>query len=412
MIQFNEGSNDHLSVLLYGGTLFYKDIEVIGIIKTSKNKGLEKTRTVKKEFKTKGLGINPRNEWKGKKEGFFSSNEKILEYIAVHGTEDAKNITNCILSIRKLNKELSTYFENTKEVIYDIDGCIHPSFIHVKTQTARLSHRGPNMGNQPKPPSKATQHFVSRHKNGIIMVADYKSLEPRVEAQLSEDNILRQDVINGIDPHIKHLALAEKMKYDDVAKLVNSDEVWKAKRSQIKGFTFSQQYLAGEETTARNSGLSVLEVRELIKARKIEYAGLYAWHNKNMEKINDTGRYVSPLGQVFYFRQYPNRNGGMYYSPNEASNYMTQGTAGCIVNIMIGRFWREKAIHNRDKYLMVNTVHDNLILDTKSVFRENARKDLKTLENWKNVCYTKFLYKWDIDLIVEISEGKNWYECF
>lgn len=61
---------------------------------------------------------------------------------------DIKNIIELILEIRGLQKMISTYFQSTKELIYDVDGRVHPQFSHVQTDTSRLGCRAPNVQNQ------------------------------------------------------------------------------------------------------------------------------------------------------------------------------------------------------------------------------------------------------------------------
>lgn len=86
-IKFNIKSTDHLSCLLFGGTLYYDDYEPIIIdgdfdrVKSGQNAGKIKTKKVKKSIKIKGFNLNPLPEWKTKKEGFYQTNNKVLETI-------------------------------------------------------------------------------------------------------------------------------------------------------------------------------------------------------------------------------------------------------------------------------------------------------------------------------------------
>ena len=128
-----------------------------------------------------------------------------------------------------------------------------------------------------------------------------------------------------------------------------------------------------------------------------------------MEK---NGYYISILGRRFYFQYKQGSFGGEYLSKNEIANYKTQGTAYDIVSIMMGKFWREKALYNRDKYLMINNVHDNIMLDCKEAFKSQAINDLKVLELWQEVCKNRFNVDWKVPLVIDIKCGSSWYECF
>lgn len=463
MLMFNPDSPVQLSILLFGGVIQCEGKELVGVFKGGKQKGLDKYKNIKYEVKIEGLGLKPLDSWKTKKEGIYQTNEEVLKVLAnkegcllspqkgdlLSRFYAAKEISTLILNIRGVQKELSTYYISTKELIYP-DGCIHGQYQSCKTGTGRKAHNNPNLGNQPKPPSNVTKHFVSRfneiksitlinkgpwiktengeisnpgdnpiviYNKGILLCADYKSIDVRCEAELCQDKNYIQDTINEVDTHIKNLALAQKISYEEAVKLCETEE-GKKLRSKIKGFTFSQQYLASIKTSAKASGLTEAEVSDILDARKKEYPELYKWHIKNNVEVEQYGYYSNMLGIRFYFKAYSTpewkQRQGVYeqYSPNEISNYKTQGTAGCIVDIMIGKFWREKALYNRDKYLIINQVHDNLILDCKGEYKEQAKEDLKLLESWIEVCYDKFKYKWTVPIKVEISEGVSWFECF
>jgi DNA polymerase I-like protein with 3'-5' exonuclease and polymerase domains len=75
---------------------------------------------------------------------------------------------------------------------------------------------------------------------------------------------------------------------------------------------------------------------------------------------------------------------------------------------MLGIFWRTKALLNRDKYLLINTVHDSVMLDCKSEFINQAYKDLKVLENVKEVAEEYFNDNLIVPIQVEISHGQSW----
>ncbi len=85
MIVFNLNSPQHLSVLLFGGTLLDNQKEpmldsegMILRVKSGKTKGQIKTRIVEKEIKIAGLGIKPDKSWETKKKGIYQTNEPVL----------------------------------------------------------------------------------------------------------------------------------------------------------------------------------------------------------------------------------------------------------------------------------------------------------------------------------------------
>lgn len=428
--EFNFESPTQLSILLFGGKIKDSFKETIGIIKTGPNKGKIKTRIKEVDLNIKGLGLKPIANWQTKRPGIYQSNEEVLSSIVksinlgandAHYPDymiDAYNICKTMLIIRGLNKEITTYYNSSLECLDEEDSCIHANFIQVKTDTGRSSCNAPNLQNQPKAPSKVMQHFISRYKDGKIVTADYKQIELVVQAQLSGDVVYMNDVINGIDFHCKRLALKEDQTYDFVMNKVKTDDFWKFKRNQIKTFSFQRAYGAGVTKISDSTGIPKEEIQALIRKEEAEYSQLTKWQRSLSKDVEQNGYYIGLTGRQYKFRKYPapewKQKQGIYenYLSTEILNYMIQGTATAdLVPIMVGKFWREKALHNRDKYLMVNSVHDSIILDCRVEYLNNAKEDLKILEKWKDVCKDKFNYDWTVPISIDIKEGNSWYEC-
>ncbi len=136
MIDFNPNSDDHISLLLFGGTVkevIKKPIIINGElvrIKSGDNKGNIKYKNYEETYKIKGLDITPKEEWQCKKEGFYKTNEDILIELQKTVTNKAKEILDLIIEIRGLDKEIGTYYEGIEERIYDKDDCIRCSYNH------------------------------------------------------------------------------------------------------------------------------------------------------------------------------------------------------------------------------------------------------------------------------------------
>jgi DNA polymerase-1 len=333
--------------------------------------------------------------------------------------QDLKQILELILEIRGLEKLLSTYYEGIEDLIYP-DGCVRTQYQHVDTGTGRLSSKRPNIQNVPAEQKIIKEHFTSRYgtgempweEGGVLIGADYKSLEVRVEAQLSGDLQYITDVQNNVCFHTKHLALKKRVEYALAAEKVETGE-WKDERRRVKAFTFGLQYGAGNKTVSKNSGMSEEEVEDLRKERVREYPRLHLYYDWLLDTVNKQGYYIDPFGVKYCFKKYPPRFKWQkedQYSPTEIQNYRTQGTASTINLIMLGIFWRTKGILNRHKYVMVNTIHDNLILDCKKDYIEDAKKDIKILEEIKPIC-DNFNFSLKVSFPVEINYGKNWADC-
>jgi hypothetical protein len=78
---------------------------------------------------------------------------------------------------------------------------------------------------------------------------------------------------------------------------------------------------------------------------------------------------------------------------------------------MIGRLLRKIAIHNSDKFLMINSVHDSVVLDVKLnclTFVQNVVK--MELESVNVMMKEVFNIDFNLNVPVDIKLGNSWGE--
>jgi DNA polymerase-1 len=142
---FNWGSGDHLSALLYGGTIKEIIKVPVGHFKTGTKVGQERFKNEVREHILPRKYEPPKGS-KGKKEGVFSTDEATL--LAIKGGK--RGLLNDLLEIRQLQKEISTYLrgfpEKQDEGCYDKD-FIYGQFNQCVASTGRLSSSKPNLQN-------------------------------------------------------------------------------------------------------------------------------------------------------------------------------------------------------------------------------------------------------------------------
>lgn len=153
----NANSNDHISLALFGGT--YKTSRQVELMdsegafirfKSGAKKGHVRTKKVVKELYADAL-LDPDPAWALKKVGFYSVNEEVLTDIAKSGLAPGAyhGFVNKILRYRSISKDISTYYEGYSKLVWPHDSCLHPSFLHCRTDTGRLSCVSPNVQNAP-----------------------------------------------------------------------------------------------------------------------------------------------------------------------------------------------------------------------------------------------------------------------
>ncbi len=430
-IDFSVSNPGHLSVLLFGGILKHKVIIPVldaegncTYFKSGDKKDQIKTKKEIRDVEVKGLGISQAYGIETKRQGIYETNEEALLEVQKKVKGDTKEIITEILEIRKINKQLNTYYDNVLELIYD-DSRIHPAFNHVSTDTGRLSASNPNVQNQPHAgESRVLEHFSSRFPRGSIVTGDYSQIEIVVQAQLSEDSIYITDVKKGIDFHTKRLALSEGCEYQYALKMIKEvkDPIWIEKRKQIKVFSFQRAYGAGSWLISQTTGIPEEQVKELIRLEDLEYCGLKEYNDQLELLVKATAKQLpnSPLkqgwyktftGKKYYTKQRFDKKGNIGWVVPQIKNYGIQGTAFDIAIIQLGKYWRENLIHNRDKYLFINMVHDSFMLDCKSEYIQEAVESLQFLTQIEKMCKEEFDYDWEIPVKLEVKTGDSWYEC-
>lgn len=404
---FDLNSPQYLSKVLYGGKIKSTSKQVVG---TYKN-GRPKFRNVDTTTVVCGLGYE----------------KPIGSASALATDEDSLNsLSPCpflktLAEYRKVNKDYSTYFAATNNLVMP-DGCVHHSINNTATVTGRLSSSEPNLQNVTRGTgSNIKRAYISRWGNqGYLVEADYKQLEIVALAALSGDKQLTQDVRDGVDVHT---ALYKQM-YG--GKLPNDEE-----RTEFKRLSFALIYGAGASSMAKNAGVDLTTAKAFQRVFHSRYPDAYNYWLRVQKNVLSSrtvttntdpedghkpiavGKHVTPTGRTLHFRDYKNKyTGGRTFSKSEMSNYPVQSFAtGDCVPLGFGRLFRAltKDPTLRDKCLLVNTVHDSVLLDVHEDVLDKALPVIKsTLENVPQYLKDVFDYDFVLPTKVDIKYGRNW----
>lgn len=147
-INFN--SNDHLSCILYGGSIPY-DVRVpIGEYKTGLKAGQTKYKKITYTYDFPRL-VDPPKGSELAKEGYYSTAEDILRNLT--GSRQLKKLVGLLLTRSRLEKLRGTYLVGWPEQLQrsnSFDGRLHGQFNQVVARTGRLSSSAPNLQNADK----------------------------------------------------------------------------------------------------------------------------------------------------------------------------------------------------------------------------------------------------------------------
>jgi len=284
--------------------------------------------------------------------------------------------------------------------------------------------------------SRIKECFTSRFVDGgVIMEADYSQLEVIVLAFLSQDRQLMADIKTGIDLHCMSAADLFSIPYKDLlAGYQEGNEVFTKYRKIAKGFSFQLQYGSGATAMAEKLELPVEMAKKFIKNYYARYPGVKRFQEKVSSEVQASrkpskyrtekglpagiGHYTSITGRRYVFQEYDSlefmvkRGQPVSFSPTQMKNYPVQGFAtGDIVPLMMGVLYEElkKDPFLITKALLVNTVHDSIMLDVHgAVVDKVARLVKRVLEDAPKYILDTWGIVFDLPLKIDVTTGRSW----
>lgn len=261
------------------GSIKYKKVDVQGELKTSLQ---ELTFDVQPWY-------TPKSEWETKKEGVYKTDEEVLNQIK----ESDSDLAGTMLQWRVLDKYLGTYykrFDAKKKVDVGMltciqpDGKIHHKLNNVATVTGRLSSSDPNLQTLPRSGASGIKRmFASRlGEEGVMAEIDFSSMEVVGQGMLTQDPQLLADIESGIDFHCSRGAKKLGVTYEEFlhkAK-VEEDPLYVAMRQDAKSFSFERSYGAGAASISLSTGIHIDDVKELIRLEEETYSGIVDYNER------------------------------------------------------------------------------------------------------------------------------------
>lgn len=279
--------------------------------------------------------------------------------------------------------------------------------------------------------SKIKQCFTSRFDEGFIVEADFSQLEVIGQAVVTGDETLKSDIRNGLDMHCLNAEFLYGVPYKEIKSGVDAGvKKYIDMRQNAKAPSFLRQYGGGANLLAKKTGFSRVRCQKFIDKYYERYPKVKEWQDmvaKEVLKYRGPSKYRTKLGlpamvgsfksitgRRYVFREYDGHMGGTSFSPTEMKNYPIQGFAtGDIVPEVLGKIFRVIcAAGHRDRILLVNTVHDSIVLDVEKHHLEAARAILEDImEATPDLMKNRFGIDIDLPIHVDIGWSNNWGEC-
>lgn len=240
----------------------------------------------------------------------------------------------------------------------------------------------------------------------MLLQCDAAGLELRVAAFLSQDTVLIQELWDGADTH-RDNQLRFKFPGWDISD--KSDETYKLGRLRAKTFVFRTLYGGNEYSFVQDPDFTSISKSksywlDIINTYYDKYKGIKKWHVDIIREVVQTGKLVSPTGREYKFEKF---NGE--YKDTQIKNYSVQGTGADIMALARVSFHNRLKKLNLKDCLLVNTVHDSIVLDC----------DKRHLEVIGNLCHEVFRdipanfeklfgVKYNVPMACEVLYGDDW----
>ena len=359
-----------------GGGLIYHQLKEVAGFKVNLKSIVEKYSRDSKDTASKlvGLGCNTG----------FKTDKITLMTISKYSKNGIVDFVNDITKYSAIETYLTTFVEGMQNFV-GWDSILHPKFMQTATTTGRLSSRDPNFQNQPRAKTFPIRKVIkSRFKNGKIMEVDFAQLEFRTAVFLAQDKQGMKDIEDGVDVH------------QFTADIIG------VSRQEAKAHTFKPLYGGFSGTD---------EEKKYYTEFLVKYKQIKEWHDKLEYDAIATKVITLPTGRQYSFPDAKRMPWGSSNYSTQIKNYPVQGfaTADIVPLACINAY--EMMKDSKVKSLLINTVHDSIVVDVYPGEENVMTKILaKSTKGVKNTMKSMYNIDFNVPLDIEIKVGSDWLD--
>ena len=237
----------------------------------------------------------------------------------------------------------------------------------------------------------------------MIFNIDVKSLEWCTYLQLSQDKVGIEEWLNVLeDPTKNDIHRGNQTAFDLPTRLI-------AKVFLFRWIYRGSAYAYSKDPDFAHVSRKVAFWEDVIERYYNKYNGLYKCHMDFIRKGTQTGQLVSPLGRLHKFQLKKSFDGSMQYSESDITNHPNQGLGADVTAMarVIAR-QRMKALKTPLKSILVNTVHDSIVLDGPHT-ELNAVANLfdHIFRDLPKIITQYYGVQWNVPLRAEVKYGPN-----
>lgn len=276
--------------------------------------------------------------------------------------------------------------------------------------------------------SQIKRVFHSRFPEGRIIEVDWSQLEVCCLQIESSCESLGLEISDGVDLHSVMTAKIYGEPYESVRlAVISNDPLWVARRRDTKRARFALQYGAGSKRISQLTGWTLDASKDFILQYYNHYPEIAAWQDKVYGEVlasaehefkkgvstGMVGQYTSPTGRRYIFKSFKDeRTGEDKFSPTQLKNYPIQGLAADFVAYVLVELHRRIFTQGLEHaILLVNTIHDSVILDVKKEYSDEATtliKEVYALAPDYMRAVVRFQRPVTIPLKYAITNGRTW----
>lgn len=321
----------------------------------------------------------------------YSTGAEVLNKLA-----DKHPIVQMILEFRQLSKLKSTYVDGLLPMINPKTGRIHSSFNQTVTATGRISSTEPNLQNIPVRTElgrEIRRMFTAESDNDCLVDADYSQIELRVLAHMSDDENMKAAFTKNIDIHTQTASQVFSVPIDMVDSVM---------RFRAKAVNFGIVYGIGAFSLAQDLKIPVKEADAYIKQYLHHYPNVDEYMKKAIDDARKTGYAVTMMGRRRNIPELKASNKNVQaFGERVAMNAPIQGSAADIIKAAMVKVYKRLKRENLKSKLILQ-VHDELIIEAPNNEKDAVRKLLK--EEMEGAA------KLNVPLVVDMNDGKSWYD--
>ena len=319
----------------------------------------------------------------------YSTSVEVLEKLV-----DQHPIIEKILEYRQLVKLDTTYVEGLIPCINPVTHKIHSTFHQTVTATGRISSTDPNLQTIPTrlELGRKLRKVFKATENNIFVDADYSQIELRVLAHISQDQTMIESFNNNEDIHKQVASKVFKVPYDKVTK---------EERSAAKAVNFGIVYGISDYGLGEQLHIPRKQAKEYIEQYLKKYKDIKEFMTNVVKECRERGYVETLFKRKRNVDELKSKNFNIrHFGERVAMNTSIQGTAADIMKIaMINVYKRLKKEKLQAKLIL--QVHDEIMVETLETEKELVKQIVK--EEMENAA------KLNVELKVDVEEGKDWY---